>query len=137
MALRFQQRPAREELEIDEQNGLPAYLQQPKRRQDWDKPTAWLLGTQLLAVLKNLILSSVHRDYDLRDWMTANPMSLANEDDKDEFWFDYLADTGDSPYRVYRLARVLQRPELVVDGETLPRGRFMFVGGDTGYPTAE
>jgi len=118
--------------------GLPQYLVKPERRDDWDRPTAWLLGTQLLGSLRSLLLSSVHHSFDLRDWMTPRTEYLneALPADAEEYWLDFFADTGDSPRLVYRLAQLLQAESLDVDGTVLPRGRALIMGGDTAYPVA-
>ena len=56
---------------------------------------------------------------------------LAN---KDNFWFDFMADTGDGGNSSYAVAKLLAQPTLQVsvDGETrpLPRGNVLIIGGD-------
>ncbi|KAF2563700.1 hypothetical protein F2Q70_00017153 [Brassica cretica] len=60
---------------------------------------------------------------------------LAN---KDNFWFDFMADTGDGGNSSYAVAKLLAQPTLQVsvDGETrpLPRGNVLLIGGDLAYP---
>ena len=58
--------------------------------------------------------------------------------DGDDFWFDFLADTGDGWNSTYAMARLLSEPTLDVDGAPapLPRGKALFIGGDLVYPTA-
>jgi hypothetical protein len=100
--------------------GLPDYLKtRPTRPEDWDRPTAWLFGTKLLGSARSLLLSAVHRGFDLRDWVTPNTIDVEIPDDDDECWIDFLADTGDSPRLVYRLAQLLQRSSLTIDGACL------------------
>ncbi|MBK9037067.1 MAG: hypothetical protein IPL61_38450 [Myxococcales bacterium] len=120
---------------------------------DWELPTAWLLGTQLTASLRDMIASGL-TEADVRDWMEPGPpIKIAPVDGADCVWLDFLADTGDSPLLVYRLAHLLQRPTLDVytpaddradaapPGErparrpsvTLPRGQVLVIGGDTAY----
>jgi hypothetical protein len=55
-----------------------------------------------------------------------------------DFWFDFVADTGDGWNPVYAIARLLADPSLSVDGlsEALPIGSFLVMGGDQVYPTA-
>jgi hypothetical protein len=55
-----------------------------------------------------------------------------------DFWFDYLADTGDGWNSTYAMARLLSDDAITADGssEPLPRGRVLFLGGDQVYPTA-
>ncbi len=81
-----------------------------------------------------------------------------NRDEKslDEFWFDYISDTGDGQMGVYSVA-CLCLSDLWLDGEKigspvsfnppekseyknktlLPRGSFLFIGGDTAYHSAD
>lgn len=75
-----------------------------------------------------------------------------NEDG--EFWFDYISDTGDGQMGVYSVAcvcfsdlwlesedigaEIKLKPPDSFNGETLlPRGSFLFVGGDTAYHAAD
>lgn len=56
----------------------------------------------------------------------------------EEFWFDFLADTGDGWNSTYAMARLLSEPAITADGapDPLPRGKALFIGGDLVYPTA-
>lgn len=56
--------------------------------------------------------------------------------DEAEVWFDYTADLGDGWDSTYTVASLLARESLNIDGESLPRGRFLVMGGDEVYPTA-
>jgi len=55
-------------------------------------------------------------------------------DGNGDFWFDYLADTGDGWDPTYAMARLIAQPGLMA--EKLPRGRLLILGGDQVYPTA-
>jgi hypothetical protein len=58
-------------------------------------------------------------------------------DVQDDFWFDFLADTGDGWNSTYAMARLLSDPTIEATGaDPLPRGRVLFIGGDLVYPTA-
>ncbi len=58
-------------------------------------------------------------------------------DSKGEFWFDYLADTGDGWNQTYTMAHLLSQPELDAGKhQALKRGRVLILGGDQVYPTA-
>jgi hypothetical protein len=109
---------------------LPGYLKRPpKHDHDWARPTTWLLGSQVASRLKQLLLSQIHRGFDIRDWMSApppNPTTTpgtspgdssppAQEDGPAPRWIDYVSDTGDAPRLVYRLAYLLQQEELTVE----------------------
>jgi hypothetical protein len=132
----------------EDQDGLANYLAKRPHLRDWDRPTAWLLGTQMISSLRQLILSTIHTGFDLRDWMTAEATGDDNGVVIDggyagtEYWFDFVADTGDAPALVYSLSRAMQHPELEVSvgkGKTtkLPRGRLLVLGGDSAYPVAD
>jgi hypothetical protein len=51
-----------------------------------------------------------------------------------DFWFDYLADSGDGWNPTFAMARLVA--EDLSLGETLKRGRLLVCGGDQVYPTA-
>lgn len=72
--------------------------QKPQTKAHFKKPVQWLLGRQLIGALKWIALYAVFQDkLDARDWMKAEPIAIPNDQVKDgEFWFDYIADTGDS-----------------------------------------
>lgn len=129
----------------------------------FEKPVAWLLGKQLLGGIKGMLLYTAYgAKLDPRDWMTAREIPF-DADGKDEFWFDYLSDAGDGSKAMYTIAYLsltsiwskldedtttLPDDEnkrkvttLKTDGPEykfeLPRGRFLFIGGDTCYHSAE
>nr|GEU78523.1 putative metallo-dependent phosphatase-like protein [Tanacetum cinerariifolium] len=58
--------------------------------------------------------------------------------EKDDFWFDFMADTGDGGNSSYSVARLLAQPSLQAlnDGSliNLPRGNLLLIGGDLAYP---
>jgi len=60
----------------------------------------------------------------------------ADGDSKGEYWFDFIADTGDGGNASYAVANAALAPELTLDGETLPRGQLLLFGGDLAYPAA-
>jgi hypothetical protein len=53
-----------------------------------------------------------------------------------DLWLDYVADLGDGFNATYSIAYLLAQEELEVDGERLPRGRLLLMGGDQVYPLA-
>lgn len=116
----------------------------------WRNPVGWLLDRQLLAAIKEIVVSTAFaRRIDSRSWMTGTRASFgAGEAAGDEFWFDYLSDTGDGSRSTYSIAYLVQSdlwlpPNAGVGSEVacarndtaspLPRGAFLFVGGDTAY----
>ncbi|WP_434391755.1 metallophosphoesterase [Melittangium boletus] len=59
----------------------------------------------------------------------------------EDFWLDYVSDTGDGWNPTYAVARLLAQPSLSLEdgtGQThaLPRGRILVLGGDQVYPGA-
>ena len=132
----------------------------------FERPVAWLLGKQLLGGLKGILLYSAYgAKLDPRDWMAGQEVTFATPEaeNKDEFWFDYLSDAGDGTKAMYSLAylamtslwtrlnvntaalpanesdRQVSTTNNANDGFTLqlPRGEFLFFGGDTSYHAAE
>ena len=75
------------------------------RARVFEKPVAWLFGPQLIGGLKGILLYTAYGDkLDPRDWMTARACEQFAQHDGEEFWFDYLADTGDGTKAMYSLA---------------------------------
>jgi hypothetical protein len=146
--------------------------------EDFEPPVGWLLGRQLVANLKWILLYTAFKGkLDARDWMKAEVIPGLETDGQvnqfwkeqqearqrtagaepfEEFWFDYMADTGDGQKAMYSTAYLSMsdlavggKPEpgtevefahqpdralLSKEGKTfLPRGTFLFVGGDTSY----
>ena len=132
----------------------PTAGQQPDKH-PFEPPVGWLLGQQLLAGLKWIALyASYGEKLDARDWMRAEVVPRFKEEKGDEFWFDYIADSGDGQKAVYNIAYLCQgdlwlpqaggQPDdgivslkAVDNGYRLPRGQFLLVGGDTAYHIAD
>ena len=55
--------------------------------------------------------------------------------DHSELWFDFVADIGDGFDATYSVAYLLGQEHLMVEDQTLQRGRFLMMGGDEVYPT--
>ncbi|XP_076902544.1 uncharacterized protein LOC143557324 [Bidens hawaiensis] len=58
--------------------------------------------------------------------------------DKDQLWFDFMADTGDGGNSSYAIAKLLAQPLLYASDNNsllqLPRGDLLLIGGDLAYP---
>ncbi|KAE8715500.1 polyadenylate-binding protein RBP47C-like [Hibiscus syriacus] len=58
--------------------------------------------------------------------------------EKEDLWFDFMADTGDGGNSSYTVARLLAQPSIQLSSEdsvlTLPRGGLLLIGGDLAYP---
>jgi hypothetical protein len=133
----------------------PAFPRKPRK---FDGPVRWLFGRQLISSLKWIALYAAFQDkLDAKDWMQAEviPVDIDGRTNA-EFWFDYIADVGDSQKAAYSIAYLcmsdlyLQVPlakgpppigsGVATDGDEdsrLPRGTFLFVGGDTSYHIAD
>src|SRR5437879_2707596 len=84
-----------------------------------------LIGTRFDA-RREEALSAVGSET-LIDYSDAEPV---------EFWFDYMADTGDGWDSTFHMAQLVSQPSLELNGRTLPRGKFLLLGGDEVYPAA-
>jgi len=120
-------------------------------------PVKWLLGRELLAGLKLIAAYTFMGDkQDPKDWMKAEVIQAPDKDpDQDAYWFDFISDTGDGMRAVYNIGYLCmsdvwidgsgaQRPKDTValsrddsHVQLLPRGQFLFVGGDTAYHVAD
>lgn len=63
--------------------------------------------------------------------------------DSEDFFFDFIADTGDGWNSTYSIAHLLSRDKLNIQTTrnstekiSLPRGKFLIIGGDAVYPGA-
>src|SRR5262245_36989397 len=129
-------------------------------------PVDWVGRTFVRELGKSFVRGLFPDRADGRDWMRGEAIPLLSADapvtEPADYWFDFIADTGDSQCATYSLAYLLHgdlsatdpeqtlradRPSLprplevkaVSDaaGTKLPRGAFLFVGGDTAYPIAD
>jgi hypothetical protein len=122
----------------------------PEQERTFDQPVAWLVGRDLLGGIKGMILYTAYGSkLDPRDWMTGQVFDFRTvAGQKKEFWFDYIADAGDGTRAMYAIA-YMAVSDLWHDGkrgvtfdtapgsEVLPRGEFLFFGGDTAYHVAD
>ena len=53
-----------------------------------------------------------------------------------DFWFDFMADTGDGWSSTFAMAQLVTQPSWPIEGQDLPRGQLLVLGGDQIYPTA-
>src|SRR6202158_6303334 len=134
-------------------SGRPAHTeaqQTAARTRSFKGPVRWLLGRDLLGTLKKTLLSTVRgAQVHLRDWMHGPPDDLTELPlAEGAFWFDYIADSGDGQTATYSIAYLCLSDLWLNDGTCafddpgpgathLPRGAFLFVGGDTSYHVAD
>lgn len=143
---------------------IPEGVKEKPEPEKFKKPVAWLLGRQLVSGLKWVALYAAFKNkLDQRNWMMHKEIEVQAAADKDEYWFDYISDTGDGQKATYSIAYLClsnlsvsapkdELPKIndeaffehtgdesqIEHGKTLlPRGGFLFVGGDTGYHIAD
>jgi hypothetical protein len=102
----------------------------------------WYDPGQLLSTGVEVLIATAmgqRSDYRLmEDTADQDRFSYATWDGWDDsgFCFDYMADTGDGWNSTHAMAALIAEPSLTVGSETLPRGRFLVLGGDQVYPVA-
>lgn len=108
--------------------------------------TGWYDPSILITTAIRVAISTVFGQFaDRREAIAASnaiePQPVDSELDysaaKGDFWFDYLADTGDGWNSTYAMARLVSEDAINVSGaEGLPRGQVLLLGGDQVYPFA-
>ncbi|MDD7967859.1 metallophosphoesterase family protein [Actinomycetospora lemnae] len=101
----------------------------------------WLSPTELVRTGLTVALGSVAAAYaDKRDVMAgttfAQDVVRYEVPAGEPFWVDYLSDTGDGFPAMATIATLLGDTGVAVDGERLPRGHVLLLGGDEVYPVA-
>lgn len=120
----------------------------PTKPQRMKGPVSWLLGPQLMAAARSIVRVGLYGDkVDPRHWMAANVLDFDRDHHDEEFWFDAFADSGDGQRATYSVGYLCQADLYLADdgqvslsserGRPLPRGRFLMIGGDTGYHVAD
>jgi hypothetical protein len=108
------------------------------------RPVAWYAPGVLLQAGRELVHSQDFlRNLDRResfDDLVVIDFSARPASAEAPFWFDFIADTGDSGNATHAVFRAALRPQLEVhDGErdrALPEGELLIFGGDLAYPGA-
>jgi hypothetical protein len=105
----------------------------------------WFSPSVLWDALKRSIISAVFGQYaDFRILQIISEQSFLNKvelQDEGELtsneciWIDYVADLGDGFNSTYSIAYLLGKEELEFEGEIIPQGNFLIMGGDQVYPT--
>ncbi|MDI1246460.1 MAG: hypothetical protein PSV24_13785 [Rhodoferax sp.] len=101
----------------------------------------WYHPAVLLLAARD-VLSSLNQ-FRNRDERESFPLPLTVIDrsqrppDAGDFWFDFLADTGDGGNATYAVALTALADQVEgADGQVLPRGELLVLGGDLAYPSA-
>jgi len=107
--------------------------------------TGWYSPVVLVKTAIRVMISTVFGEMaDRREAIAASNAIRAKPFDptmsyakaKEDFWFDYLADTGDGWNSTYAMARLVSQETIDVADQKLPRGKFLLLGGDQVYPFA-
>ena len=101
---------------------------------------AWYQPDVLLSAARRVLSSTdMLRNRDLRE-SYEQPLTITDcsEPGSDgNYWFDFIADTGDGGNATYAVACAALAESLPGDdGESLPRGELLLLGGDLAYPAA-
>lgn len=96
----------------------------------WYDP-AQLLRTGLQTVLTEVFATRADFRLLLALGEAQEPRSFA---DRDALWIDYLSDTGDGWRPTTAVLHALAQPAIEADGQRLPRGDLLLMGGDEVYP---
>jgi hypothetical protein len=109
--------------------------------------TGWYDPIPLLQTGIRVLISTVFGEFADRREIIAVANSIAPQpfdrsfdystkaDKNGDFWFDFLADTGDGWDSTFAMARLVTEPSLQLGQFTLPRGQILIFGGDEVYPT--
>lgn len=103
-----------------------------------EPPTRWLdPGLLVRSGIQSVVSAAFGRFADRRETQAAlDQPTFDAYAERDELWLDFAADTGDGWPATMTMAWLLGRPQLEVDGDVLPRGELLLVGGDLVYPAA-
>lgn len=109
------------------------------------RPVAWYALPGLRRVAREQLWSQdLLRHIDRRETFTQPlrwiDLSALGDEHDGEFWFDFIADTGDGGNATYTMARAALAAALPLDGldarRSLPEGQLLILGGDLAYPNA-
>lgn len=110
------------------------------------RAVAWYSPQVLLEAARELFSSlDFQRNFDRRESFTDNFTAIdltRTEQPNGEFWFDFIADTGDSGNATYAVARAALTEQLTAldragqATQTLRTGQLLLLGGDLAYPGA-
>ncbi len=110
--------------------------------------TRWFSPTELLRIVADVVVSTLIGKYistrlieALKEPKAPSHDYSKGDIDLNEFWFDYVADTGDGWNSTYDIARTIARPVLDIHlsdtdkFHSTIRGKILIFGGDEIYPS--
>lgn len=103
------------------------------------KMVGWYQVKQLATIGLKAIISTLFGNYaDRRELQAAlSGSEIYDFSNKDDIWFDYVADLGDGFNSTFSVATLLAKNRLTLDNHHLKRGDILIMGGDQVYPTPE
>lgn len=103
------------------------------------KMVGWYQVKQLATIGLKAIISTLFGNYaDRREIQAAlSGPEIYDFSDKEDIWFDYIADIGDGFNSTYSVATLLAQEQLVLSNHPTERGEILIMGGDEVYPTPE
>lgn len=121
-----------------EREPLNPSLKRRVGRRHWRDMVHWFDPRLLLRTLLTVMIARAFATYaDRREREAARPLDGPYRyDGTQELWLDYVADLGDGWNSTATIASLLAAPVLALDGEVLPHGRVLVMGGDQCYPAA-
>jgi hypothetical protein len=101
---------------------------------------AWYQPDVLWSAARRVLSSTdLLRNRDLRE-SYQQPLTIVDcsaPDGEGDYWFDFIADTGDGGNATYAVAHAALGESVAGEhGERLPRGELLLLGGDLAYPAA-
>jgi hypothetical protein len=101
-------------------------------------PVRWLSpGLLAKSGVEVLVSGTFGKFADKREIQREPQLGMDYSAASGDLWVDYLSDTGDGWEATYTMAWLLAQEDLDFEGQALPRGRILLLGGDQVYPTAE
>jgi hypothetical protein len=102
------------------------------------KPVRWLSPRTLIDTSMRFGLARVFGGYvDKREIIGGRPQGVYDHSGAEELWIDYVADVGDGFNATYSIAYLMAQDHVEVDGQRLPRGSILVMGGDQVYPAGD
>lgn len=100
----------------------------------------WYDPKQLAFTAVKTVISAIFGNFaDRREIQAALDPSMEYHDfsGRPEIWIVFISDLGDGFDATYTMAHLMAKESLEWDGQSLPRGNILVMGGDEVYPTPE
>ena len=99
----------------------------------------WFNPVQLAATGLKTLISTIFGSFsDKREIQAlADQPPYYDFSEREDLWLDYISDLGDGFNPTFTLASLLAQESITINGQELPRGKILMMGGDEVYPTPE